>query len=405
MHVRFPIFAVLLVGSLSLPLEGAYRLVFESKGEEHTVEGVEKSKPYYVEDGERRFLHAAGRVGVKPGPDASPFDFFYPIDYGIEKVEFIPERAKERSRYRMSLKLRRFRGEQERYFEPKKLLALWPREKIQEGILALFWVSSGKLEFLDMTQIVAIEKPESISHTLSGGFRGEFPSGYPAVGLFVGGVSIPPNDQVEDRRVLSSVIAASRGTVEEIKELIGAEEIQEFKDVAGNSLLHFASVNGHGEIVKILLESGMKPNLRNVEGATPLIMAAERGRTACVEALVLVAGKVGKFDKYGGNALHYAIRFGHEEVVSLLLEAGISPNRLGFVRYHPISLALNHNRGRILEKLVRRKAKWDADHEDLNRLLIGKSGIGENRLVRYLISRGARADQIEMGTTALIAAM
>ena len=114
MHVRFPIFAVLLVGSLSLTLEGAYRLVFESKGEEHTVEGVEKSKPYYVEDGERRFLHAAGRVRVKPGPDASPLDFFYPIDYGIEKGAPMRGVAERRSQYRVSFELRGFRGEQVR---------------------------------------------------------------------------------------------------------------------------------------------------------------------------------------------------------------------------------------------------------------------------------------------------
>ena len=97
MHLGFRLLTVLLVGSLSFPLEGAYRLVFESKGEEHTVEGVEKSKPYYLEDGERHFLHAAGRVRVKPGPDASPLDFLYPVYYTIEKIEGIPERLEEQS--------------------------------------------------------------------------------------------------------------------------------------------------------------------------------------------------------------------------------------------------------------------------------------------------------------------
>ena len=405
MHVRFWILAVVVVSSVSLPLEGAYRLVFELDGKEHTVKGVEKSKPYYIEDGGRRFLHAAERVRVNPGPDASPFDFFYPIDYGIEKVALIPEHIKRLSRYRISFELRGFRSQQVRYFHPERLLALWPREKIQEGFLALLWLSSGNLEFLDMAQIVAIEKPESISHTLSGGYLGEFVTGYPAIGLFVGGVSIPPRYAVQDPQDLSILVAAYRGTIERTIEGTQLERVRNFRDLEGNSLLHIAAANGHQETVRFLLEGGMKPTLRNIDRATPIHLAAERGRGACVRGLLSAGGKMGMVDKYNGNALHYAIRFGHEEVASLLLDSGISPNNRGFYGYYPIALALNHNRGRILEKLVRRKARWDADREDMNRLLIGKSGIGENRLVRYLISRGARADQMEMGTTALIAAM
>ena len=420
MHVRFPIFAILLVGSLSFPLEGAYRLVFESKGEEHTVEGVEKSKPYYLEDGERHFLHAAGRVRVKPGPDASPLDFLYPVYYTIEKIEGIPERLEEQSRFRVSFNLFRSQVGYERNFDPRRLLTHWRRENIQEGILALIWVSSGNLRFLDMAQLVEIEKPAWFRDMtkkveieeprweykiLSGEFPGGFPNGYPALGLFVEGESFPPRYPAENKHVVSSIIAACRGKVESIKETVQLEKVLTYKDVEGNTILHFAASHGHPEIVKILLESGMKPNLRNAQGATPLILAAERGRTACVEALVLVAGRIGLADDNEGNALHYAIRFGHEEVASRLLQARIGANKLGFDRYHPIAIALNFNRGRILEELVSSKGRWDADPEEKNRLLIGKSGIGEKRLVRYLISQGARADQMEMGTTALIAAI
>ena len=405
MRVRFHILTVLLVVSLSFPLEGAYRLVFEWQGNAHTIEGVDESKPYYVEDGKRRFLHAAGRIRVKPGPDASPLDFFYPIDYGITKLAPIREAAGRPSRYSVSFRLRGFRGAQVRYFDPKRLLTLWPREKIEEGILALFWTSSGNLEFLDMTQIVAMGKPESINHTLGSVFQGEFPSGYPAVGLFVGGVSIPPRQAVQDPRDLSSVVAACRGTIERTVERAGSKRLLTFRDPEGNSLLHYAAVNGHHETVKNLLKSGLEPDLRNAEEATPLILAAERGRTACVDVLLSSGARIGTLDKYEGNALHYAIRFGHEEVTSLLLEAGFSANRLGFEGHHPITLAINHDRGRILEKLVSAKGMWSRDRETKNRVLISKSAIGEKRLVRYLISRGARANRLELGTTALIAAM
>ena len=404
MHARFFIFAVVLVVSLSLPLEGAYRLIFEWQGDAHTIEGIDESKPYYIKDGKQRFIHAAGRIRVKSGPDASPLDFFYPIDYGIEKLAPIREAAGRPSRYSVSFRLRGFRGAQVRYFDPKRLLTLWPREKIEEGILALFWTSSGNLEFLDMTQMVAMGKPESINHTLSSTFRREFPTGYPAVGLFVGGVSIPPRHAVQDPRDLSSVVAAYGGTIERTVERAESDRLLTFRDPEGNSLLHYAAVNGHHEALKNLLKSGLEPDLRNAEGATPLILAAERGRTACVDVLLSSGAKIRTLDKYEGNALHYAIRFGHEDVTSLLLEAGFSANRLGFEGHHPITLAINHDRGRILEKLVSAKGRWNRDRQAKNRVLISKSEVGEKRLVRYLISRGARANRLELGTTALIAA-
>ena len=419
MHRRFHILTVLLVGSLSLPLEAAYRLVFESEGQEHTVEGVAKSKPYYVQDGERRFLHSAVRMGVKPGPDASPLDFLYPVYYTVEKIEAIPERLDEQSRYRVSFNLFKTQVGYERNFDPKRLLNHWQREDIQEGILALIWISSGNLKFLDMTQLVEHERPERKHaipnlevwkpewnyNILSDEFADGLPNGYPALGLFVGGETVSPQYPEEAKQVLSSLIAACRGTVEIIKEATELKGVLAFRDAERNTLLHFAASNGHADVVKILLQSGMKPALRNAQGATPLILAAERGRTACVEALISSGGKIGLADSNKGNALHYAIRFGHEDVVSRLLEARIGVNKLGFDHYHPIAIALNFNRGRILEKLVSSKGKWDADIEDLNRLLIGKSAIGEEHQVRYLISRGATADQMEMGTTALNAAM
>ena len=256
-----------------------------------------------------------------------------------------------------------------------------------------------------MTQIVAIEKPESMRDTLSNIFLGEALTGHPAIGLFVDGVSIPPRYAVQVPQDLSSVVAAYRGLIERTVEGAELERFLTFRDLEGNSLLHYAAANGHHETVRKLLEGGMKPNLRNAEGATPLILAAERGRTACVEALLSSGAKIGALDKHEGNALHNSIRFGHEDVVSLLLEAGISLNRFGFDGYHPIAIALNHNRGRILENLVSRKVRWDVDLENINHLLIGKSGTGEKRLIRYLVSQGARADRRMLGVTALFAAV
>ena len=83
-----------------------------------------------------------------------------------------------------------------------------------------------------------------------------------------------------------------------------------------------AAVNGHIDVVKLLLESGGDPNRVNNYGETPLHLAA---RSRCVQAVKILIDAVADLnapDKWGDSPLYYAVRNNHLDMVKLLLDAG-----------------------------------------------------------------------------------
>jgi ankyrin repeat protein len=92
--------------------------------------------------------------------------------------------------------------------------------------------------------------------------------------------------------------------------------------------LHLAAVNGHTQIVALLLDRGVKVDLKNVDGATPLMMAVSQHKTDVVNLLlqrganpnIRARGKVGLDN--GPTALTFACQGGYLDEVQALLQAG-----------------------------------------------------------------------------------
>ena len=88
------------------------------------------------------------------------------------------------------------------------------------------------------------------------------------------------------------------------------------------TLLHNAAVEGHADIVELLLEQqDIEVNSLNYPRSTPLLLAAWKGHTEVVKLLLAREDiEVNKQNRHGHNALHWAAYNGHTEVVRLLLE-------------------------------------------------------------------------------------
>jgi ankyrin repeat protein len=123
--------------------------------------------------------------------------------------------------------------------------------------------------------------------------------------------------------------------------------------------------NGHEEVVKMLLDRGANVNtgLSNIGLASrnPLEAAAYGGHLGIVQRLLERGIHVHSF---GTRALWEAAGEGHEEILCLLLEAGVTPN----VHY-------NRRSGSALCRAIRN---------------------GHTRIVQMLLDRGARAFEGEM---------
>jgi hypothetical protein len=90
------------------------------------------------------------------------------------------------------------------------------------------------------------------------------------------------------------------------------------------STLHLATYLQRDKAFLWLLEKGVDPNPREIDGVTPLMMAAMRPQVemASIRALLEAGADVNAVDVYGRNALIYAIRSQRFDNASLLASAG-----------------------------------------------------------------------------------
>ena len=91
----------------------------------------------------------------------------------------------------------------------------------------------------------------------------------------------------------------------------------------GNSALMLAAWKGHTEIVNALIKARAEVNAKDKDGRTALMCAAENGRTETVNALI-EAGADDLTDNEGRTALILAAEseYSNPETVNALIDAG-----------------------------------------------------------------------------------
>ncbi|XP_041379639.1 kinase D-interacting substrate of 220 kDa-like [Gigantopelta aegis] len=88
-----------------------------------------------------------------------------------------------------------------------------------------------------------------------------------------------------------------------------------------------ACVNGHYQVVKLLLKENVNPNhQRQQDGVTALILASEKGHHQVVELLLKENADSNLQKEDGWTALMSASQNGHHQVVELLLNGNADPN-------------------------------------------------------------------------------
>lgn len=105
----------------------------------------------------------------------------------------------------------------------------------------------------------------------------------------------------------------------------------EQRDAQASTALHWATINGHADVIRLLLKNGAQATCRDVWGNTPLMTAAYHNQMPAVRILLSVLGiqELDEADTRGWTALHLAARSrGGEEIVRLLLLHGADPSRV-----------------------------------------------------------------------------
>ena len=111
--------------------------------------------------------------------------------------------------------------------------------------------------------------------------------------------------------------------VEFLKDLVG---IQAEKKVTA---LMCASMNGHLQVVELLLKDNADVNAQEEDGFTALMVASENGHTQVVELLLKEHADIKLQTNDGVTALMLASQNGHQKVIELLLKQHIDINHQG----------------------------------------------------------------------------
>ncbi|GFZ13244.1 hypothetical protein Acr_23g0016290 [Actinidia rufa] len=104
-----------------------------------------------------------------------------------------------------------------------------------------------------------------------------------------------------------------------------------------HSALHIAAANGRIEIISMLLDRSVNPDLLNRHKQTPLMFAAMHGNISCVRKLIQAGANILMFDSiHGRTCLHYAACYGHPECLQVILFAAYTSHvavSWGFSRF------------------------------------------------------------------------
>ena len=200
---------------------------------------------------------------------------------------------------------------------------------------------------------------------------------------------------------------SKEGNVEEVHNLLSCGVNPSFSraDGLGRTPLIYASIHGHEDVVKLLLNMGADPIIATPWGYTPLHYAGSCSFASIgmVKLLLEAGADPNKADGNGDTPINWATKCGRTESVELLLEAGGEPNTANDEGETPLYWAANNGDQDLVKLLIDRGAKLNrATNEEEDTPLIMATIYGHTDVIQLLLNAGADPDKSNyVGTTPL----
>ncbi|KAL5286345.1 KIDINS220 family protein [Megaselia abdita] len=171
--------------------------------------------------------------------------------------------------------------------------------------------------------------------------------------------------QAEDNDNWTALLnAAKSGHFDILQLLIEHGADYEHRDMGGWTPLLWAAYRGHTEIVQFLLEKNCDVNAHGNFHLGPLLWSAGRGHKEIVELLIKRGAKVNVGDKYGTTALVWACRRGHSEIVEVLLKAGANVDTAGMYSWTPLLVSVCGGHMECVSALLEKRPNVNALDKD-----------------------------------------
>jgi len=201
----------------------------------------------------------------------------------------------------------------------------------------------------------------------------------------------------------SLLIVAAQGNLQRVQQLLDLGADANYKsETDGESALHKAARAGHSGAIALLTSKQAKPNLKNRNGETALMLATPVALDA-VNALIRAGAKVDLKNNNQWTSLHIAAEKGSPGVIEALIQAGAAVNEKTKTGRTALHLASYHCNTTAIRSLLAANAwvnvKWNGqvqgsgilDETPLHRTCNSPKKQKENRFtaVKLLIEAGA----------------
>lgn len=164
----------------------------------------------------------------------------------------------------------------------------------------------------------------------------------------------------------------------------------------GETLLHLAAIKGDVEAVKELLDQGADPNLKDNAGWTPLHEACNLGHLAVVEMLASRGALLNTPGYENDSPLHDAVRNGHPAIVKVLLQLGASPNVLNLYGKRPAHYAASREMLEIFQEASEGTQCANTSFSPSASLSVVSDCVRRDEMVVFLPSKLSRPQQNQL---------
>ncbi|XP_070541535.1 ankyrin repeat and SOCS box protein 7-like [Ptychodera flava] len=213
--------------------------------------------------------------------------------------------------------------------------------------------------------------------------------------------------------------AANLGYEDVVKVLLEKGANPNLRDRFDVTAAHWASEKGHAKCLKLLLDSGANPNVSikySIQGeapvnggTTPLHLAARNNRSACIKELILNGGDYNCQDELGRTSLYIASQYGHEDSVLVQLRNAIGRDILSLpVKYSestPLHECVLLNMREAILELLRHGS--DVNHRNYSgytplHYAVCQSTDDDMELVEMMIAEGYNVNIDKTSSSAII---
>ncbi|XP_047334177.1 putative E3 ubiquitin-protein ligase XBAT31 [Impatiens glandulifera] len=161
--------------------------------------------------------------------------------------------------------------------------------------------------------------------------------------------------------------AIEDGTIETVEAMVDEDltVLERRTSIEGLSALHLAASNGKIQVLSMLLDRSVNPDILNRHKQTALMLAAKNGNISCVESLIQAGANILMFDGLNSRTcLHYAAQGGHSDCLEAILSSTRSSPvaaSWGFARFvnirdkngaTPLHLAAKQGRSECVHALL-----------------------------------------------------